>query len=129
MNAAQNDYIRRITSYLSFHSSDQRLDQTRDPVKAYPKLHGEFITTYPPQGATVRELYQEGASSDWNSWKVPDKQRHVRELQGVKCKQMFAQDHTHEVTKNYQKKVGGFAMWDVSTETGEIASVVMVPDT
>jgi len=44
---------------------------------------------------------------------------------------MFAQDHTHEVTKNYfqKKRLGAMALWDVATETGEIAAAVLVPST
>jgi len=49
----------------------------------------------------------------------------------VTCSLIFAQDHTHEVTKNcfHKKKLGVTALWDVSAETGEIASAVLVPTT
>jgi hypothetical protein len=52
-------------------------------------------------------------------------------MQGVKCNLIFAQDHTHEVTKNYiqKKKLGIGGLWDVATETGEIACAVLVPST
>ena len=33
------------------------------------------------------------------------------------------------ILKNYAKKLGAKAAWDVGTETGEIASVVLVPST
>jgi len=44
---------------------------------------------------------------------------------------IFAQDHTHEVTKNYyqRKRIEATALWDVATETGEIAAAVLVPST
>jgi len=44
---------------------------------------------------------------------------------------IFAQDHTHQVTKNYYEKKGlnATALWDVATETGEIAAAVLVPTT
>jgi hypothetical protein len=44
---------------------------------------------------------------------------------------LFAEDHTHEVTKNYfrKKQIGARALWDVATETGEIATAVLVPST
>jgi len=41
----------------------------------------------------------------------------------------MAQDHTFDVLHNYQKKLGAAALWDVATETGEIASAVLVPTT
>jgi len=52
-------------------------------------------------------------------------------MQGVSCRLIFAQDHTHEATKNcYQKKgMSANALWDVATETGEIAAAVLVPTT
>ena len=64
-------------------------------------------------------------------WNTSDKERHAREIQSVGSELIFAQDHAHEVTKNcYEKKsLGAQALWDVSTETGEIASAVLVPTT
>jgi len=49
----------------------------------------------------------------------------------VQCRLTFAQDHTHEATKNchQKKKLGATALWDVSTDTGEIAAAVLVPST
>ena len=41
----------------------------------------------------------------------------------------MAQDHTFDVVKNYQGKMGAAALWDCTTETGEIASAVLVPTT
>jgi hypothetical protein len=37
--------------------------------------------------------------------------------------------HTHEVTKNYfhRCKLGAHALWDVATDTGEVATAVLVP--
>jgi len=42
---------------------------------------------------------------------------------------MFAQDHTFQVTKNYQGKIGAMAAWDAASATGEVASAVLVPST
>jgi len=44
---------------------------------------------------------------------------------------LYAEDHTHEVVKNYyrRKQIGAFALWDVATETGEIATAVLVSST
>jgi len=41
----------------------------------------------------------------------------------------MAQDHTFDVLHNYQKKLGASALWDVATETGEIATAALVPTT
>jgi hypothetical protein len=51
-------------------------------------------------------------------------------MQSVTCnKGIFAQDHTFQVVKNYQKSIGAAAVWDVATNTGEIACAVLVPST
>jgi len=44
---------------------------------------------------------------------------------------VFAQDHTHEVVKNYfnKKTLGVTALWDCANENGEIASAVLVSTT
>ena len=41
------------------------------------------------------------------------------------------EDHTHEAAKNYyrRRQIGALALWDVATETGEIATAVFVPST
>jgi hypothetical protein len=41
----------------------------------------------------------------------------------------MAQDHTFDVVKNYVRRLGAFALWDVATETGEIATAVLVTST
>ena len=41
----------------------------------------------------------------------------------------MAQDHTMEMVKNYQRKLGAKACWTVCTETGEIACAVLVENT
>jgi len=60
---------------------------------------------------------------------ISDHDRHAREIQSVGCGLTFAQDHTFEPTKNHKdkKRMGAFAVWDAATETGEIASAVLVP--
>jgi hypothetical protein len=39
------------------------------------------------------------------------------------------QDHTFQVVKNYQKRIGAKAAWDMGTSTGEIAYVILVTST
>lgn len=55
----------------------------------------------------------------------------MQEIQAVKCERLHAKDHAHEVTKNCfrRKQLGTLALWDVATETGEIATAVLVPAT
>ena len=67
-------------------------------------------------------------------WRPPPlkiKNGHTREIQSVGTNLLFAQDHTHEATKNYfhRKRNGATALWDVATDTGEIATAVLVPST
>ena len=44
---------------------------------------------------------------------------------------LFAEDHTHQVLKNYyrRKQLGAEALWDMATETGEIACAILVRST
>jgi len=44
---------------------------------------------------------------------------------------LYAEDHTHLVCKNYfrRRQLEAMALWDVATETGEIATAVLVPST
>jgi len=97
----------------------------------YVKKDGEHMRAFPPLGDGIRDLHDEAANSDNNPWGVSDYNRHTREIQGVRCSRLYAEDHTHEVTKNYyrRRKIGAFALWDVATETGEIATAVLVPST
>ena len=65
-----------------------------------------------------------------NRWGISDFERHTREIQDVKVEGgIFAQDHTFEPIKNYRKDLGAKAAWDVATQTGEIATVVLVKST
>jgi hypothetical protein len=41
----------------------------------------------------------------------------------------MAVDHTFQALKNYQYKLGAVALWGTATDTGEIASSVLVPTT
>ena len=76
-------------------------------------------------------MCDEACSNKATPWRISDHDRHVREMQSVSCKSSFAQDHTHEVCKNYfqKKRIGANALWGIATETGEIASAVLVPST
>ena len=126
-NAINRSYLDRVEDYYSTFSTrnEQQVPQ------AYVEKDGYYITAYPPLGDGIRDAYDAACSNQYTPWGLSDHDRHTRELKAVKCGLIFAQDHTHEVTKNYFKKkqLGATALWDVSTETGEIASAVLVPTT
>jgi hypothetical protein len=122
-NSVNKAYIDKVTSYYSFCRSINKKPET------YPKKDGEFIVKWPPQGGAIRKLYQDAAMSTWNPWQMSDKERYTREMQAVKCNSAMAQDHTFDVIKNYVRRLGAFAMWDVASETGEIATAVLVTST
>jgi len=124
-NAINRSYIERVENYHSYckHKSKE--------ASAYVEKDGYYIRNYPPLGDGIRDAYDAACASQFTPWKVSDHDRHTREIQSVSCRFIFAQDHTHEVTKNYirKKRMGAVALWDVATETGEIASAVLVPST
>jgi hypothetical protein len=117
------DYNDRLLSYLSW------CKKTNKKPEKYPTLDGGFLVRFPPTGQSIRDTFTASQLSCNNAWGFSEKERHVREIQAVKCEKIFAHDHTFEVTKNYQKKIGAVAVWDVASETGEIATAVLVRDT
>jgi len=100
-------------------------------VEPHVEKDGTHITAFPPTGDGIRDTYDKACSNRNNPWLMSDHDRHTREIQSVGSNLMFAQDHTHEVTKNcFQKKrLGANASWDVGTDTGEIACAVLAPST
>lgn len=112
---------------MSYYSKCKR--KKFEKPAPFPERDGIYITKYPPTGNTVRNIYDQASASTCNFWAVSEKERHIREIQMVKCSKKFAQDHTFEVVKNYIKPTGAKALWDASTETGEVASAVLVKDT
>jgi len=118
-------YLQKITSHYSYH----RAKATTNVIEYIPK-NGTCIRQFPPQGDTIRDVYDEASTTKNNPWGISDHDRHTLEIQSVECKEgIFAQDHTFEAVKNYQKGLGAKAMWDVATSTGEIAAIVCVPTT
>lgn len=130
-NAINRDYISRLKGYYSFVADccSNHEGTVTPTLEDYIELHGGFIRQYPPLGDNIRDVFDEAASSSNNHWGISDHDRHTREIQGVGCTGIFAQDHTFEICKNYQRKVNAKALWDVATSTGEIASAVLVPST
>ena len=96
----------------------------------FVKLHGEYITCYPPDGSNLRKLHNLVLRTSLTKSGISDYDRATREIQSVTTSKTVIQDHTCEVTKNYvdRKKLGDLKYcWTCATETGEIASAVMVP--
>lgn len=119
------EYVRRVESYFS----QCKFLKTKN-TKPYVK-HSEWICTYVPNAEKLREVYELAQRSNLTSSGVSEYDRYTREIQGVGSKVAFAQDHTVEVTKNYLKSCGASAKacWTCCSETGEVASAVLVLDT
>jgi len=117
-------YLERVEDCYSFYKEKQEKE-----VLSYLEKDGSYIVSYPPLGDGIRDSYDVACSNPNTPLQISDHDRHAREIQSVGCRLIFAQDHTHEVCKNcFQKKrMGAVALWDVATETGEIASAVVVP--
>jgi len=125
-SACNRVHINRVSCYYSYGV------QCKGSVRqCYLEKDGQFMKAYPPLSNGIRDIYDEAARNNNNHWGVSDHERHTREIQGVQCARLYAEDHTHEVTKNYfrRKILGAHALWDVPTETGEIATAVLVPPT
>jgi len=124
-----NAYLEKVSNCCSyFKEKGTATTSTTRPKPCVPK-NGIFMKTFPPTGETIRELFDDAFNNENTRWRVSDHDRHTREMQAVTCSVSMAQDHTFDVLHNYQKKLGATALWDVATETGEIASAVLVPTT
>ena len=127
-----NDYKRRVACYFSHWNEAQKAFPetygTSTPP-SFPKKDCQFLTFYPPSGSQILEAFEQASRSTLTLSGVSDYMRHVREIQSVVTTSTIAQDHTCEVAKNYQRKVGAHAVWDVMTETGEVACAVLVDGT
>jgi hypothetical protein len=99
-------------------------------IERYIEKKNEYVRLYPPLGQTIRDVYDDACNNSNNHWLLSDHDRHEREIQGVSCALTITQDHTFDVLKNYQhEKLGAMALCDCATETGKIASAVLVPST
>ena len=126
-NSINRKYLEQLKIYYSYNAGNNSSTQ---PTASYIDRKGQFIKTFPPLGDTIRDVYDEACSSNNNPWAISDHNRNTREIQAVECRGgIFAQDHTFEAVKNYQKSTGAKAVWDVATHTGEIAAAVLVPST
>ena len=126
-HATNRSCAARVEEHHSFYKRTNK----KEPPKAHVDICGHCVTAFPPLGDSIRDTCDAACSNAHAPWGVSDHDRHVREIQSVSCQSSFAQDHTHEVCKNHfkKKRIGANALWDVATETGEIASAVLVPST
>jgi len=123
-----NACLENVADCYSCHKEKKASSDATIP-KPHIDKNSVFIKTFSPAGETVRELFDDAFNNANTPWKISDHDRHTREIQAVRCSLTMAQDHTFDVIHNYQKKLGATALWDVATETGEIASAVLVPTT
>ena len=124
-NAANRAHLERVSSCCSC--------QNKWPGSVTQKCIAdtEHLQACPPLGDAVRDACDEASSSNNTPWNTSDHDRHVREIQGVSCSRLCAEDHTRQVCKNHfrRRQLGAVALWDVATETGEIATAVTAPST
>jgi len=121
-------YLERVENYYSYAKANQQAS-----VVPYFEKDGEYIKAYPPLGDGIQDtdlwsgfVKCQHTVEDIRSWSP-----HAWDSGSRSCSHIISQDHTHEVTKNYfqKKRLGAMALWDVATETGEIAAAVLVPST
>ena len=129
-NSINRMYLEKVSSYYSCFKEKKRsaaTTATTASVKPYIPKDGTYIKAFPPLGDTIRDLYDSACNNPNNAWGISDHDRNTREIQGVGCQFTMAQDHTFDVLRNYQqKKIGANALWDCATETGEIATAILV---
>ena len=109
------------------------LSQARDTkttVKLPPVGLKDWIGPWSPSGQDLRDLRNEAATSTLTSTGVSDKDRVCREIQSVGASKSTCNDHTFRVMSNYipREVHGAKCLHTIGTETGEVASVAIVPD-
>ena len=105
-------YIERLKVYYSY-----AIANNKERVRDYVEKDGEFIKTFPPLGDTIRDVFDDALTSENNPWGISDHNRNTREIQGVTSYNgIFTQDHTFEGVKNYQRRLGAKAVWDVAVK-------------
>ncbi len=130
-SAVNSAYLERESNYYSYFKEKNAGSNATIIPKPYIQKDGVFMKMFPPTGDTIRDLFDDTFNNANTPWRISDHDRHTREIQGVSCSITMAQDHTFDVLHNYQnqKKLGASALWDVATETGGIATAVLLPST
>lgn len=123
-------YVHKMAGFLSQCQMNMSTTHNNQPKLryGYPDLVA-WIGRAPPDGKALRDLLDQTSRSSLTLSGISDYDRHRREIQSVTCKSHFSHDHSFEIVKNYPKNLGARAVWNVSTDTGEIASCVLVKST
>ncbi|CAJ1917928.1 unnamed protein product [Cylindrotheca closterium] len=129
----------QLAQLLSETRGDKHLDkeeeyynQARDTgttvTEPFP-VYEDWIGQYSPSGKDLRDMKDVAAHSALISTGVSDKDRVCREIQSVGAKTTTCDDHTYAVLGNYRPEdiQNAKCAHSIGTETGEIASVVIVP--
>jgi len=107
-NVVGRDYIGLLKGC---YSMTQEKKVVATATTNYSEKDGEHIKKSPPLGDSVQDMYDAAASSNKKPWCMSDHDRHVQETQSDKCDSMSEQDHTFQLRKNYQSKLGVMAVW------------------
>jgi len=108
------DFCNRLLCHSMNRSHMQRVEEchsghkgknNEEPVPCVENL-GHCIACFPPLGDSIRDTCDTATSNQFTPWRISDHDRHVREIQSVKCQSTFAEDHTHEVCKNHCLSAG-----------------------
>jgi hypothetical protein len=130
LQARVKDYEKKMIGYYSrvhqqlnkYYSSSSIIQHmpSFDEYELGPKGPGYGFT-----GASLRDLYKNSERSALTLYGYSNHNRYVREMQCVGANLAFIVDHTFAVTKNYRGKKAK-ACFNIATETGEIASAILV---
>ena len=121
---ASDEYHRRQLRYLQSLTRHEH----SSPPPPFVSFN-QFVGCALPSPTVLRDRYAAALSSTLTVSGMSDNDRHDREIQSVGCKVGYAEDHTFEAVKNWRLRSssGGACIWDVATETGEIACFVITP--
>jgi hypothetical protein len=107
---------------------NQARDSKTTVTTALPSLES-WMTQYSPSGQQLRDMKDFAAHSSLTAYGVSDKERVCREIQSVGAQFTTCDDHTYATLGNYRAEDINNAkcVHTIGTETGEIASAVIVP--
>lgn len=102
--------------------------QKLDPLKWYHLRIGlPGCAIHGPDGKALQTQYKDASNSVLTYAGISDKHRYEHEIQSVGCNLTCASKHAFSVIKNYPAGKGMEAVFDMTVETGEIATAVVVP--
>ncbi|KAL7573997.1 hypothetical protein ACA910_001998 [Epithemia clementina (nom. ined.)] len=88
------EYLCQFTEYLSYWCFYQASGIKHEGVDSkspptYPKLDGEYITTYPPTGDYLQDLLDTATMSNRTAYRISNHDQCIREIQSVGMFSMF----------------------------------------